>query len=94
MDAVLEKTKEKIRALTSLVSKLKKEMDDLYEDYDIKVGPNTTREEESAIESICWAKEVEYTTAKQQLALLSIKLNKHIIEQKPLVKTEEADRNN
>jgi len=88
MDPTLENKKEKIRALTSLVGKLKREMEDLYEDYDVKVGPNTTREEESAIEAVCWAKEVEYTNAKQQLSLLTIRLNNYIIQQKAVVKTE------
>lgn len=91
----LEKAKEKISTLTSLVAKLKNEMSALYDDYDVTVGPNTTREEESAIEAVCWAKEVEYTTAKQELSILTIRLNNHIknsIVAKSQSKTDTTER--
>lgn len=68
----------KMQIQEALVNRLKNEMDKLYEDYDEKVGPQTTREEEGAIEAVCWAKEEKYNAAKHELSLMQIRLRNHM----------------
>jgi len=68
----------KIQIQIALVHRLKNEMDKLYEDYDAKVGPETSRETEAAIEAVCWAKEEEYNAAKHELSLMQITLWNHM----------------
>jgi len=68
----------KMQIQEATVDRLKNEMDKLYEDYDAKVGPQTSRETEAAIEAVCWAKEVEYNAAKHELTLMQIKLRNHM----------------
>ena len=68
----------KIQTQEALVNRLKNEMDKLYEDYDAKVGPQTNREQEAAIEAVCWAKEEQYNAAKHDLSLMQIRLWNHM----------------
>jgi hypothetical protein len=68
----------KMQIQEALVRRLKNEMDKLYEDYDAKVGPQTSRETEAAIEAVCWAKEEQYNAAKHDLSLMQIKLWNHM----------------
>jgi len=75
---IIENYKLKIQAQQLIVNNLKREMDALYEDYDVRVGPDTSREEESQIEAICWAKEVQYNAAKHELSMMQIRLSNHI----------------
>jgi len=78
MDSKIVKDRmEKIRLQEILVNTLKQEMDALYSIYDERVGPQTTREEEGAIEAVCWAKETQWSAAKHELSMMQIRLYNH-----------------